>query len=124
MMGYVARRMARTAVTLAGMSIVAFSLVALAPGDPISAELRFLGVPAKLETMEALRREYHLDAPLPERYGRWAVRVARLDFGRSIASGRPVAEELARALPSTLALAGGTLLLIVAIALLAASMEL
>ncbi len=120
---YLFRRLARTAVTLAGMSIVAFSLVALAPGDPISAELRFLGVPGKAETVDALRREYQLDAPLPARYLRWAGRVGRLDLGRSIASGRAVVEELGRALPSTLALACGTLLFIVLIALSAATLE-
>ena len=122
MVRYLIERLLWTTATLVGMSVVAFSLVALAPGDPISAELRFLGVPAKPETLEALRREYDLDAPLPERYVRWATRVVRLDLGRSIASGRPVAGELARALPSTLALAFVTLVLIIVISVLAASL--
>lgn len=123
MLRYAIQRFLWTIATLLGMSIVAFSLVAFAPGDPISAELRFLGVTAKPETVDGLRREFHLDAPLPERYVRWAARVMRLDLGRSIASGRPVAAELARALPVTVTLAVATLLLIGCIAIVAATVK-
>lgn len=117
MIHYLFRRLAWTAATVFGMSIVAFALVAFAPGDPVAAELRFLGVPANPETVEALRREYDLDVPLVQRYGRWAGRMARLDLGTSIASGRPVVGELARAIPSTLALAAYSLGLIVLLSL-------
>jgi ABC-type dipeptide/oligopeptide/nickel transport system permease component len=101
------------------MSIVAFLLVSFVPGDPITAELRFMGIPANPETVAALRREYDLDAPVAERYARWIGRVCRLDLGKSIASGRPVTGELARALPSTLALALLSLGMIMCISLLA-----
>lgn len=121
LMQYLWKRALWMMVTITGMSVVAFSLVLFAPGDPINAELRFLGVPAKPETIAALRREYHLDAPMPERYVRWASRVMRFDFGRSIASGRPVRVEIGRALPSTLELAVTTLVLISALSLLLAS---
>jgi ABC-type dipeptide/oligopeptide/nickel transport system permease component len=65
--------------------------------------------------MGALRREFHLDAPLVERYARWMWRLAHLDLGRSIASGRPVAVELVRAMPFTLSLASLALLLTIGI---------
>jgi ABC-type dipeptide/oligopeptide/nickel transport system permease component len=98
-------RILGSAATLLGMSMLAFLLVALAPGDPITAELRFMGVPANPATVDALRRQYDLDAPITHRYVRWIGRVVRLDLGTSIANGRPVTDELVRALPSTLALA-------------------
>ncbi len=117
MRGRLGRRLLWTLTTIALMSMVAFLLVAIAPGDPVVAELRFMGVPATPNTVEALRREFDLDAPLPVRYARWIVRLSRLDLGESIASGRPVAAELARALPWTLQLAFVSLVMIVALSL-------
>jgi peptide/nickel transport system permease protein len=113
MIRYLLRRLLWSAATLAGMSVVAFLLVALAPGDPILAELRFLGVPAKPDTIAALREQFDLDAPLPERYLRWAARLVTMNLGNSIASGRPVSSELVQALPPTLILAVVSLALIV-----------
>jgi peptide/nickel transport system permease protein len=113
MIRYLLHRLLWSAATLAGMSVVAFLLVALAPGDPVLAELRFLGVPAKPDTVAALREQFDLDAPLPERYLRWAGRLITLNLGNSIASGRPVVTELGQALPPTLTLASASLALIV-----------
>ncbi|MBK9169020.1 MAG: ABC transporter permease [Bryobacterales bacterium] len=113
MIRYLLKRFLWMAATVLGMSLVAFFLVAFAPGDPIAAELRFLGVPSNPETIDALRREHDLDGPVIERYVRWLGRTIRLELGTSISNGRPVTEELARAAPSTLALAACALLLIV-----------
>ncbi len=113
MIRFLLDRLLWSVATLLGMSLVAFLLVALAPGDPITAELRFMGVSAKPETVDALRRQYDLDAPLPQRYLRWLGRLARLDLGTSIASGRKVQDELKDALPSTMALAACSLAFIV-----------
>jgi ABC-type dipeptide/oligopeptide/nickel transport system permease component len=110
---YLLERLIWSAATVLGMSLAAFFLVALAPGDPITAELRFMGISAKPETVDALRREYDLDAPIPYRYLRWLGRLARMDLGTSIASGRKVQDELKEALPSTMTLAGSALTLIV-----------
>jgi len=114
---YVLRKLLWSAGTLAGMSVVAFLLATLAPGDPVTAELRFLGVPANPDTVEALRKELDLDAPLPERYLRWTGRLVTLNLGKSIASGRPVLDELGQALPPTLTLAAVSLALIVMLSL-------
>jgi len=122
MIGYVLRKLLWSAGTLAGMSVVAFLLAALAPGDPVTAELRFLGVPADAETVDELRKEFGLDAPLPERYLRWAGRLVALDLGNSIANGRPVLDELGRALPPTLMLAALALAMIVILSLTAGAL--
>lgn len=117
MMRYLLRRTLSSALTVVGISIVAFLLVALAPGDPIAAELRALGITAKPDTIARLREQYDLDAPLPVRYQRWALRCLKLDLGKSISSGRPVAEELQRAFGPTAWLTAQAMLWIIGLSL-------
>jgi peptide/nickel transport system permease protein len=85
-------------------SAVAFSLVHLA-GDPATA---MAGENAAPEDVEAIRRVYGLDRPLPEQYLAWLAKVASGDLGRSHYLRAGVAEVLAQAVPvtATLALAG------------------
>ncbi len=54
--------------------------------------------------IEQVRREYGLDKPLPEQFVRYVADLLRGDFGRSIASGRPVADDLGAYFPATLEL--------------------
>src|SRR5438034_9160293 len=87
MVATVARR------TLAGLAVVVgavtltFFLVRLAPGDPVE---RLLGPQATAAQLAAQRHALGLDRPLPAQYGSWLARFARGDWGRSIATGRPV----------------------------------
>jgi ABC-type dipeptide/oligopeptide/nickel transport system permease component len=115
MMAYLWRRTLWSLSTLFGISVVAFLLISFAPGDPIAAELRSMGITAKPDTIERLRREFGLNAPLPERYLRWLGRALQLDFGRSISTGRPVVDELRRALGPTALLTTQAFGLIVAL---------
>jgi len=100
--------------TLLGVTVLTFALVHLLPGDP--ALLRAAGgrglTPAVIAENRALAG---LDRPLPQRYLRWVARSARLDFGRSLADGRPVRTRVAEALPRTAAL--GLLAAAIAVAL-------
>ncbi len=100
MAAYLLRRLGSSLVVLLGLSLLAFALVRLAPGDTVTA---MLGVHHNPSDAEALRERYGLDKPLPVQYGIWLSRVARGDFGRSI-SGRAVVAELGDALPVTLEL--------------------
>jgi peptide/nickel transport system permease protein len=100
----VLRRLALAVPTLAGITLVTFMLMHLAPGDP--AEVRAgQGRGASAETVAALRAEYQLERPLVPRYLAWAGRSLQLDFGRSFVDGRPVRDKIGEALPVTLALA-------------------
>lgn len=119
MMRAIVSRLGWSLLTLVGMSLVAFALPLAAPGDPVMAQLRFLGVPAQPDTIERLRAEFALDAPWPQRYVQWLSRVVRADLGTSIATGRPVAHELAVATPQTMELAATALALTIAISLAA-----
>ncbi len=80
------------------VSIVCFMLVQLAPGDPINA---IVSPDTPADLVDQVRREYGLDKPLPVQYGLWLSHIVRGDFGKSIASGRPVIEELSAALRNT-----------------------
>ncbi len=101
MIVFVTSRLAQIAVVLVGVSLIAFTLLRLAPGDPGA----FLYGPyASQEELAQLRERWGLDAPLHLQYGQWLVNVARGDLGRSYADGRPVVAVIGDRLPATLLL--------------------
>ena len=75
------------------VTVVCFSLVYLAPGDPLSA---ILPSDASAELIEKLKKDYGLDKPVPVQYAIWLGRALIGDLGTSIATGRPVAIEVPR----------------------------
>lgn len=90
---------------LLGISILAYGLGRLAPGDPAYLMLEAAGEPPEPERVERMRHELGLDAPVGVAYGRWLVRVVQGDLGLSYRSRQPVLEELGTAFPVTLSLA-------------------
>lgn len=89
-----------------GISLLAFGLGSLAPGDPATIILqRQTGEPPSQEAVRALRRELHLDDAFPLRYGRWLLGAVRGNLGRSYRSGEPVLAALAVRFPRTLSVA-------------------
>jgi peptide/nickel transport system permease protein len=113
MAGYVARRLLSLLGVLFGISLLAFGLTALAPGDPAYAVLALEqpGSPPSKAAVALLRTELGLDQPAPQRYVRWLADALRGDLGLSYRSGQPVAREIAARVPATLALAGTSLAL-------------
>lgn len=99
------RRLAETAIFLLLITAISFGVVKLAPGDIVMSLLKIDTVSVTTEQIEALRAQMGLNASLPEQYLAYLNRVVRLDFGESLMTGRPVAEELGRAFPFTLLLA-------------------
>jgi peptide/nickel transport system permease protein len=113
---YVLRRLLLAVPTLAGIIVLVFLLLHLAPGSPVSALGAESGRRVSQRAAEEMRRVYGLDRPLPERFAKWIGRVARLDFGESFVDRRPVLERIGEALPYTLLLNGIALLLTLGIA--------
>jgi peptide/nickel transport system permease protein len=99
---YVGRRLLLAIPTLLGASIIVFAMVHLAPGDPMSA---VMPVDASKADIEAVRRMYGFDRPLPVQYLGWLGRVAQGDLGTSIATRRPVLQDVYAALKNSLVLA-------------------
>lgn len=108
------RRLLLVPPTLLAVSLFAFSLIHVIPGDP--AEL-VLGLDATPEQIARLRLELGLDEPLPVQFGRWLLRVVHGNLGQSIRSGRPVLTELIPRFLATLELAGASLVVAVVLGL-------
>jgi peptide/nickel transport system permease protein len=85
-----------------------FFLIRLAPGDP--AQL-LVGPAATPDQVAAQREALGLDRPLPEQYTTWLTQFVQGDWGRSIATGRPVRSMIAEAWPATVLLVGVSLAL-------------
>ncbi|WP_234193025.1 MULTISPECIES: ABC transporter permease [Pseudacidovorax] len=102
MLAYLLRRILYTVPIMLGVTLVCFALVHIAPGDPL---VSVLPADASAELQAQLRTVYGFDRPLPEQFVRWVWRALHGDLGMSIATSRPVAGEVMRAVVNTLRLA-------------------
>ena len=103
MFAYLLRRIAVIIPTLVFVSMIIFGLQQLLPGDPA---LAMAGEERDPKVIAFLRAKYHLDDPLPVRYGLWVRDVLRGDLGESIRINRPVLDLVVEKLPVTAELAG------------------
>ena len=87
---------------LFGVAVVCFALVHISPGDPL---ISVLPPDASVELQRMLLSLYGFDRSYPEQFILWLGRALSGDLGTSIASGRPVATEVFRAVGNTLVLA-------------------
>ena len=118
MLRFVARRLVFLIPVWIGISLVAFALATLTPGDPARLALqRELGRQPTAEETVAAREQMGLDDPAPVRYVRWVGDAVTGDLGTSYRTGTPVLESLADRFPTTLQIAGGGLLLAIFIAI-------
>ncbi len=101
---------------LFGITLIAFTALSLAPGDPLLARIDpSILAQQSPEWLEEQRHELGLDQPVPIRYAKWLVGVIRGDLGFSIVTHRPIADELAIRLPVTLQLMGAALLIAICV---------
>jgi peptide/nickel transport system permease protein len=100
---YVIRRILMAIVVLVLVSIVVFLAMRLLPGDPIKLIMAQAEVVAMDEqALDKVRHEFGLDRSLIVQYFNWAGGIFKGDFGTSIMSRGPVAQEMWRRLPITL----------------------
>jgi peptide/nickel transport system permease protein len=112
---YFIRRIVIAIPVLAGISLVLFTILALAPGDPFEELAANPNVPR--EVAQQLRHQFGLDDPLPVRYARWFTAMLRGDWGFSFASRVDVTTLILQRLPTTLFVLGSAQLLGILIAL-------
>jgi ABC-type dipeptide/oligopeptide/nickel transport system permease component len=112
---YLQQRLALAVPVVFGVSLVVFAIVHLLPGDPVLVMLS--GANATPEQVAELRAQLRFEDPLAVQYARFLRRALVGDLGRSIYSKRPVAEEIADQLPSTLELAAAAIAIAVAMGL-------
>jgi len=100
---FLLRRLGTGLVLLIGITLVAFVLTHLVPGDPAAANLgqRAIGDPA---AVAAFRHQYGLDRPLPVQYAVYLKDLLQGNLGLSEQSHRPV-RDLAEYIPATIELA-------------------
>jgi peptide/nickel transport system permease protein len=101
MLAYTLRRLVYVLPVLLGVSLLCFLLVHIAPGDPLTS---ILPPDASAQLQAEMRALYGFDRPLAVQFGLWLLRALTGDLGSSIATGRPVAAEVTRAVGNTLIL--------------------
>ena len=118
MLRFIARRLVYLIPVWIGISLVAFALANLTPGDPARLALqRQLGRQPTSEETAAARDAMGLDEPAPVRYVQWLGDALTGDLGTSYRTGTSVLGTLVDRFPTTLQIAGGGLLLAILIAI-------
>jgi peptide/nickel transport system permease protein len=112
---YLLRRILIAVPALVGISVVLFTILALAPGDPFEELATNPNVPAEVRLN--LRAKFGLDDPLPVRYARWLTSMLRGEWGFSFVSRIDVDTLILQRLPTTLVVLGSAQLLGLLIAL-------
>src|SRR5712675_2469109 len=102
MLNFLARRLIQLIPTLFFVSILIFSLQQLLPGDPA---LVMAGEERDPAVIDQIRKQYHLDQPIPVQYVYWVKGVLSGDFGESLRVKAPVLELIAQKLPVTMQVA-------------------
>jgi len=112
---YLLRRLLISVPVLLGISVVLFSILALAPGDPFSELALNPNIPPEVRLN--LRQQFGLDDPLVLRYLRWLAAMLRGDWGYSFVSRMPVQMLIMQRLPTTLFVLGSAYVMALLIAL-------
>jgi peptide/nickel transport system permease protein len=97
-----------------GVTVICFSLIHIAPGDPVQS---LLPPDATAKDIAELKHAYGLDKPIPLQYLIWLGRALSGDLGRSIQTNQPVLNEVTRALANTIPIAVISVILAFVIAL-------
>src|SRR6266849_10944619 len=117
---YIIRRVVLMVPVAFLVTVIAFGLLRLAPGDPV---LTFSGDVRDPEILDAMRHSLGLDQPLPVQYVAWLDHVIQGDFGRSIRTHQRISEAILERLPATLELTGVALLFSVSVGLIVGTLS-
>lgn len=101
MLLYLAKRLGFAVITLISVMTLVFVMIRILPGDPVAL---ILGDQASPESVTAMRVRLGLDQPLLAQYLQFLSKAVTGDLGRSLVTGRPVAEDILSVLPYTLEL--------------------
>ena len=112
---YVLRRVLIAVPSLLGISVILYTVLALAPGDPFGDIVSNPNIPA--EVAANLRKKFGMDDPVMVRYFRWLLAMMQGDWGFSFASRINVDTLIMQRLPTTLLVVGSSQILALLIAL-------
>lgn len=111
------RRVLQFIPVLLGITFLAFLLIYLSPSDPVSVRMSAGGISVSPEIMESMRRSMGLDRPLLVQYGDWLWNILHGNMGKSYITDADVLNQILKALPYTLKMAGASLLLTLCISI-------
>lgn len=111
------RRVLQFIPVLLGITFLAFLLIYLSPSDPVSVRMSAGGISVNPEVMESMRRSMGLDRPLLIQYGDWLWNILHGNMGKSYITDADVLDQILKALPYTLKMAGASLLLTLCISI-------
>ena len=112
----ISKRLIQMAIVLLGISFITFSLIYMAPGDPVRAMYSSSGVMPSEEVLNQTREAMGLNKPFLVQYFDWLTSCLQGDFGTSYSSGKPVLGILMDRLIPTLKLAFLSLIIMLVIA--------
>jgi len=112
---YLIRRLLISIPVLLGISLILFTILALAPGDPFGELAQNPNIPPEVRLN--LRKQFGLDDPTVVRYLRWLTAMVQGDWGYSFVSRVPVHELVLQRLPTTLFILGSAYVVALLIAL-------
>ena len=113
----IVRRVLQFIPVLLGITFLAFLLIYLSPSDPVSVRMSAGGISVSPEIMESMRRSMGLDRPLFVQYGDWLWNILHGNMGKSYITDADVLDQILKALPYTLKMAGASLLLTLCISI-------
>ena len=114
MKGFLLRRLASSAVVLAGVSVITFALARLLPGDAAAV---YIGPRATPESIERVREQLGLNEPLHVQYLVYMRDMLSGDWGTSLTTKQPVLESLVARIPASLELIVASLIIALPIGL-------
>jgi peptide/nickel transport system permease protein len=114
---YILKRLLLVIPTLFGVAVLVFVLLRIAPGDIVELKYAGSGTFAPKEAIERERVQLGLDKPVWQQFLNWSWGIVRMDFGISMWTGRPIAEEIRIRLELSLQLAIMATLVAILIAL-------
>ena len=120
MIGYIGRRLGYMAVLMVAISMVAFFVIQLPPGDYLTvvmASMAGQGMHFTEEQVLLLKERFGLDLPLHRQYLRWAWNLLQGDLGLSFSYGRPVMGLVLDRLPLTMLISLLTIMFAYAVAI-------
>ncbi|PWW38163.1 MULTISPECIES: nickel ABC transporter permease subunit NikB [Paenibacillus] len=117
MIGYIGKRMIAIIPIVFIATLVTFALIHISPVDPAEAYLTAAHIYPTPELLAQKRHEFGLDQPLLTQYAHTLQKIARLDFGTSYLTNKPVWDEVKLRLPATAELAFWSMLLSVLVSI-------
>lgn len=113
MLAYIARRIVYMLALLLAVSVIAFIIIQLPPGDYLTSyvmNLKASGIDVNADQLGALQRQFGLDRPLYMQYGIWIFNLFRGDLGYSFQWQAPVASLIGERIALTMAVSIATLI--------------